>query len=113
MGIISKLIGEKKQWKVYKARKKRLPDNYRAAVVALEAHIFYCAPEPAAMMRALDDLIDLFEQSAATKTPIRKIVGDNPADFAEAFISNYTNDSSWRELQMRKVNEALEAASNM
>ncbi|MEN9751698.1 MAG: hypothetical protein RLZZ600_745, partial [Actinomycetota bacterium] len=54
----------------------------------------------------------LFEQSAETKTPIREIVGENPADFAEAFISNYTKDT-WRDRQVRKVNEALEAASRM
>jgi DNA-binding ferritin-like protein (Dps family) len=63
-------------------------------------------------VRALNDLIDLFEQSAETKTPIREIVGENPADFAEAFISNYTKDT-WRDRQVRKVNEALEAASRM
>ena len=113
MGIVRKVIGEKKQWNEYKARKKQLPANYRAAVEALQRHIFYCGPETGdTTMRALYDLIDLFEQSAAAETPIREIVGDNPADFAEAFISNYTKDT-WRERQVRKVNEALEAASNM
>jgi DNA-binding ferritin-like protein (Dps family) len=113
MGIINKVIGEKKQWKEYKSRKKQLPANYRAAVEALERHIFFCGPETGdATVRALNDLIDLFEQSAETKTPIREIVGENPADFAEAFISNYTKDT-WRDRQVRKVNEALEAASSM
>jgi DNA-binding ferritin-like protein (Dps family) len=110
MNILNKVIGEKTQWKQYKARKKQLPANYRAAVDALERHIFYCGPETGeATMRALDDLIDLFEQSAAAKTPIRDIVGENPADFAEAFISNYTKDT-WRERQVRKLNDALEKA---
>lgn len=89
MGILNKIVGEKKQWKLYKSRNKRLPANYRAAVDALERHIFYCGPESGdATARALDDLIDLFEQSAALGTPIRDIVGENPADFAEAVISN-------------------------
>jgi DNA-binding ferritin-like protein (Dps family) len=110
---ITKLIGDKKQWRHYKARKKALPANYRAAVDALERHIFYCGPEGGdATMRALEDLIDLFEQSAEAQTPIRDIVGENPAEFAEAFISNYTK-ATWRDRQVRKVNEALGAASKM
>jgi DNA-binding ferritin-like protein (Dps family) len=113
MNFISKVIDEKRRWKEYKERKKRLPANYRAAVDALERHIFYCGPETGdATMSALNDLIDLFEQSAAVHTPIRDIVGKNPADFAEAFISNYTKDT-WRERQVRKVNDALEAATKL
>ncbi len=113
MGLINKVIGEKQQWKEYKSRKKQLPANYRAAVAALERHIFYCGPETGeTTVRALNDLIELFEQGAHAKTPIREIVGENPADFAEAFISNYTKDT-WRDRQVRKVNEALEAAAKM
>lgn len=113
MNILTKAIGEKKQWREYKERKKQLPANYAAAVDALERHIFYCGPETGdATMNALNDLIDLFEQAAAVKTPIREIVGENPADFAEAFVSNYTKDT-WRERQVRRVNEALEAATKL
>ena len=40
-------------------------------------------------MRMLEDLADLFEQSAANGTPIRDVVGDDPVEFVEAFIRNY------------------------
>jgi DNA-binding ferritin-like protein (Dps family) len=113
MGIFNKVIGEKKQWKEYKSRKKQLPANYQKAVDALERHILTFCPETGdALMRALNDLIDLFEQSAAEKKSIREIVGENPADFAETFTSNYTNDT-WRDREARKLAEALEAASKM
>jgi DNA-binding ferritin-like protein (Dps family) len=79
----------------------------------MEHHILSCGPESGeATMRALDDLIDLFEQSAAAMTPLRDIVGENPADFAEEFVNNYTEDT-WRERQVRKVNQALESAIRM
>jgi len=59
VNIITTLIGDKKQWRHYKARKKALPANYRGAVDALEHHIFYCGPESGeATTRALDDLIE-------------------------------------------------------
>jgi len=110
VSILNKLIGEKKQWREYKDRKKRLPANYRAAVDAMERHIFSCGPESGeATMRALDDLIDLFEQSAAAMTPLRDIVGENPGDFAETFISNYSADN-WRDRQVKRVNDDLERA---
>ena len=35
-----------------------------------------------------EDLIDLFEQSAATGTPIRQIVGEDPVEFIETFVRN-------------------------
>lgn len=113
MNIISKLIGEKKQWKQYKARKKNLPANYRAAVDALEMHIFISGAETGETVgQALEDLMELFEQGAASRTPIREIVGENPADFAEAFVSNY-NTEGWRARQTQKVREALDNAAKM
>ena len=36
-----------------------------------------------------DDLADLFEQSAASDTPVREIVGEDPVEFVEAFLRNY------------------------
>ena len=34
----------------------------------------------------LEDLADLFEQSAANATPIREIFGDDPTEFVETFV---------------------------
>ena len=41
------------------------------------------------MLSMLEDLVDLFEQSAASGTPVREIVGDDPVEFADAFLRNY------------------------
>ncbi|KAB8187914.1 DUF1048 domain-containing protein [Microbispora catharanthi] len=35
--------------------------------------------------------IYLFEQAAVDGTPIREIVGDDPVEFAEAFVKNYSD----------------------
>jgi DNA-binding ferritin-like protein (Dps family) len=113
MGIINKVIGEKKQWKEYKSRKKQLPANFRAAVDALEVHILtFCPATGDELMRALNDLIDLFEQGAEDNKTILEIVGENPADFAETFTNNYIKDS-WCDREAQKLNEALDAASKM
>jgi ABC-type glutathione transport system ATPase component len=37
-----------------------------------------------------EDLAYLFEQAAADGTPIRAVVGEDPVEFAEAFLLNYS-----------------------
>jgi DNA-binding ferritin-like protein (Dps family) len=43
----------------------------------------------ASVLSTLDDRADLFEQSAADGTLIRAVVGNDPMEFAEAFLRNY------------------------
>ena len=89
--FISKVIGDKKRWREYKARTRRLPENYRMAVEAIERCLMNFVPtdgDGAASM--FEDLADLFEQAAADGIPIREIVGENPVEFVEAFAQNYS-----------------------
>ena len=90
-GFISKVIGDKKRWRAYKARTRRLPGNYRTAVEAIERYLMHFVPahgDSAASM--FEDLADLFEQAAADGKPIREIVGEDPVEFAGAFARNYS-----------------------
>jgi DNA-binding ferritin-like protein (Dps family) len=93
MGIpefTSKVIGGKRRWRAYKARTKRLPENYRAAVEAFERYLMYFgAVDGDSAASVFEDLIDLFEQAAADGTPIRDIVGDDPVEFVDALVRNY------------------------
>lgn len=89
--FISKVIGDKRRWRTYKARVRQLPENYRSAVDAIEEYLMYFVPtdgDSAASM--FEDLVDLFEQAAADGTSIRAIVGENPVEFVETFAQNYT-----------------------
>jgi len=94
-GWIEKITGsleQKKQYRQYKARTERLPANYRTAIDALERYLMYfgAITKGDVLLSMLDDLADLFEQSAASGTPIRAIVGDDPVEFAETFLQNYS-----------------------
>jgi DNA-binding ferritin-like protein (Dps family) len=89
-GFISKVIGPKRRWRAYRARVKQLPENYRAAVEAIQRYLMNFGPmdgDNAASL--LEDVADLFERAAADETPIREIVGDDPVEFVEALIQNY------------------------
>ena len=90
-GFISKVIGPKRRWRAYKARVRQLPPNYRSAVDAIERYLMFFGPmDTDSAGSLLEDVADLFERAAADGTPIREIVGDDPVDFVEALVANYT-----------------------
>jgi len=90
-GFISKVIGPKRRWREYKARVSQLPPSYRTAVEEIERYLMHFVPTDGDSNAAMfEDLADLFEQAAANGTPIREIVGDNPVEFVEAFVENYS-----------------------
>jgi len=88
--VTEKMIGDKRRWRAYKARVKLLPENYRAAVEAIERYLMYFGVLEADSAAPLfEDVADLFEQAAADGTPIREIVGDDPVEFVEELVRNY------------------------
>jgi len=88
--LTEKMIGDKRRWRAYKARVKKLPENYRTAVEAIERYLMYFGVLDADSAGSLfDDVADLFEQAAADGTPIRDIVGEDPVEFVEELVRNY------------------------
>jgi DNA-binding ferritin-like protein (Dps family) len=113
--LIEKVVGDfgdKKRWRAYKARTKQLPANYRAAIEALERYLTYfgAITKGDVLMSMLEDLADLFEQSAANGTPIRGIVGDDPVEFAEEFLRNYA-EGQWINKERARLIEAISRAT--
>ena len=106
----SKVIGDKRRWREYKARTRQLPENYRTAIDALERYLMYFGPadgDSAASM--FEDLADLFEQSAANGTPIREVVGEDPVEFADAFVQNYSK-GGWVSRERERLVNAIARA---
>jgi DNA-binding ferritin-like protein (Dps family) len=88
--LISRLIGEKRRWRRYRARVKAIPEPYRSAVETIEDYLIsFGRGDGAGWAEQLEDLADLFERAAADGTPIREIVGEHPEEFVEAFVQNY------------------------
>jgi DNA-binding ferritin-like protein (Dps family) len=104
-------LEEKKQYRQYRARIKQLPTAYRVAAEAVERYLMYAGGIAGGdvMIRMYGDLVELFEESAANRTPIRDIVGDDPVEFVEAFVANYS-DGSWINKERRRLNEAIARA---
>lgn len=108
--LASKVIGDKRRWRAYKARVRQLPENHRAAVEALERYLMYFGPSDGNSAATMyEDLADLFERAAADGTPIREIVGEDPVEFAEAFLRNYSK-GGWITRERERLVNAIERA---
>jgi DNA-binding ferritin-like protein (Dps family) len=104
-------IGQKRRWRQYKARTNRLPASYHTAIDALERYSHYFGPGTGdGVLSMLEDLADLFEQSAASGTPIREVVGEDPVEFADAFLRNYP-EGQWIIRERDRLTSAIKRAA--
>jgi DNA-binding ferritin-like protein (Dps family) len=104
-------FADKKSYLEYKARARKLPPGYRETAKALERYLMYVGPsdDSKALIAMLDDLAELLEQSAADALPIRDLVGDEPSEFAEAFLDNYSG-GSWIRKERARLAESIQEA---
>jgi len=63
------------------------------------------------VLSMLDDLADLFEQGAANGTPIREVVGEDPVEFAEAFLRNYP-EGQWISRERERLTNAIDRVTS-
>ena len=107
----SKLIGDKRRWRQYKAPTRQLPENYRTAVAALQRYLMNFVPvdsDSAASM--FEDLDDMCQRAATDGTPIRDIVGEDPVEFVEAFVQNYSKGGYVSTRAWERLTSAIERA---
>ncbi|MGN6033328.1 MAG: DUF1048 domain-containing protein [Thermomicrobiales bacterium] len=110
--FIARMIGEKRRYWQYKARIKRLPPEYGTAIEAIERYMTYSGSivNGEVIVVMLEDLADLFEQSAADAIPVRDIVGDDPVEFADTFLKNYA-DGQWIDRERKRLVDAIDRAA--
>ncbi|SDB80516.1 DNA-binding ferritin-like protein (Dps family) [Raineyella antarctica] len=111
-GWIEQVTGsleQKKRYREYKARTKQLPTDYRIAIEALDRYLMYFGSisKGDVLVSMLNDLADLFEQSAADGTPIREIVGTDPVEFAETFLQNYA-EGQWISRERERLTTTID-----
>ncbi|MDH2428845.1 DUF1048 domain-containing protein [Sphaerisporangium sp. TRM90804] len=109
--IVTGPFEDKRRYREYKARTERLPKSYHTAIEALHRYMLYFGPGKAdSLLRMLEDLADLFEQSAANGTPIREVVGEDPVEFAETFLRNYP-EGQWIGRERERLSSAIDRAA--
>jgi DNA-binding ferritin-like protein (Dps family) len=109
--FLTKMIGDKRQWREYKARVRSLPPAYKEAVDAIERYVMRFGPTDAdSAASLLNDIADIFEQAAADSSPIRQIVGQDPVAFVDALIRNYTA-GGWVAKEQQRLISAIDDAA--
>ncbi len=114
--IVEKVVGDlgdKRRWRESKARTTRLPGPSRTAIEAVERYLLYRGgiTKGDVLVTMVDDLAVLFEQSAADGTPVRDVVGDDPVEFVETFLSNYA-DAQWIDKERRRLVADVDRAAH-
>ena len=101
---------DKKRWKQYRARVAALPGGHRTAAEGFEHYLMRAGSQGYdAPVQMWEDLVDLFEQAAADGTGIRRLIGEDPVDFADAFSSNY-GTKDWRAREKARLTECIARA---
>ncbi|WP_287933051.1 DUF1048 domain-containing protein [Arthrobacter sp.] len=110
--LVTGSLEQKKQYRQYKARVKVLPENYRTAIEALDRYLMYFGSitKGDTLVTMLEDLLDLFEQSVADGTPVRAIVGEDPVEFVETFLANYS-EGQWINKERKRLVDAIDRAA--
>ena len=110
------LIGshqQKKQYKQQQARVKQLPAGHRQAQEAIERYLTYRGglSNGGELLQMLEDLIELMEQAVADGTALKDVIGEDPVDFAEEFLANYT-DSQWINKEKARLRKSIDHVTN-
>ena len=106
--VVTGSLEEKRRYRQCKGRIEQLPHDYRTAVEALQRYMQHFGPDQSeSLVVMLEDLTDLFEQSAADGTPLREVVGEDPVEFAEAFLRNYPG-GSWIRRERDRLTKAID-----
>ena len=104
-------LEQKKQYKQYKARLDALPEPYAATAKAFQRYFMYygIVSDGDTLVTMLSDFADLWEGAVADGTPVRAIVGDDPVEFAEAFVQAYTG-KQWIDKERARLIKAFDDA---
>ena len=109
----SRVVGDKRRWRQYRARVRQLPPNYREAVEGIQRYLMYFGALDGDSANSLfEDVADLFERAAADGTPIREMVGEDPVEFVDALIRNYRRGGYIEREQQRLIRTIDEAAGD-
>ena len=106
-------LEQKKQYKQYVSRIDALPEPYAASAKALQRYLTYYGgvTDGETLVTMMGDHVELWERAAADGTPVRAIVGDDPVEFADTFLQNYT-DGQWLNRERQRLTDAIDTADD-
>ena len=109
--LVTGSLEQKKEYKQYRARIDALPEPYVTVAKALNRYFMYNGGvmDAEVGLKMMGDFTELWERAAADGTPVRDIVGEDPAEFADTFTEAYTG-KRWIDKERARLAETVERA---
>ncbi len=101
--LLSKLIGEKKEYQEYQNEINQLPKDYSTMMKALESYMWNYAKGDG-FMKVLRAVLEMFQESASENVPINLVIGKDPVAFADKIMAEYPDDL-WISKQRQKLTD--------
>lgn len=107
--FLSKIIGDKKDWKAMEARAGALPRDYQIVYGEMKSYMWrFTSGDGMDIVALLRDVLELFETSAARGRRVLEVTGEDIAAFCDARLpgaSSYMD--RWRASLNRDVARKL------
>ncbi|MFI8658234.1 DUF1048 domain-containing protein [Priestia megaterium] len=104
--MFKKMIGEKREYRIYKERVNQLPEEYKKAMKAIESYMWNFA-KGAGMLELLKNILEMFENSASDGLNVRDVVGNDIAEFADSFLAEFPEET-WIDKLRNKLRDSIE-----
>lgn len=104
-------LEQKKQYKQHIARIEALPAPYAEVAKAFNRYFMYYGTisDGDVLVTMIGDHTDLWERAAVDGTSVRDVVGEDPVEFAEAFVRAYVH-KEWIDKERQRLTKAVDAA---
>jgi DNA-binding ferritin-like protein (Dps family) len=108
--FLTKILGDKKEWKRMEARAEALPSDYRIVYGEIKKYMWrFTAGDGMNIVAILKDLLGLFETGAADGKRALEITGQDVAAFCDELLRNAkTYTEKWHDELNRNVMDKLQ-----
>jgi len=107
--LLTKILGDKKEWKAMEARANVLPRDFRLVYGEMKSYMWrFTAGDGMDIVAILKDVLGLFETSAAQGKSVLDVTGEDVAAFCdERLRGTRSYFDQWRGLLNRDVAKKL------
>ncbi len=113
--LVTGSLEQKRQYRQYKSRIDALPEPYGSAAKALYRYFMYnggAVMDGDVAVTMMGDFVDLWERAVTDGTPVRTIVGEDPVEFADAFVQAYAG-KRWIDKEKSRLSAAIDTAERV
>jgi DNA-binding ferritin-like protein (Dps family) len=90
--FLTKILGDKKEWKAMEARANALPSDYRIVYDEMKSYMWrFTAGDGMDIVAILQDVLGLFESSAAEGRSVLDVTGNDVAAFCDERLRGTTS----------------------